>query len=158
MEENEKMKRFLALLIAAVMLLALVACDNGTTPSGGTQKPGDTQKTPETTQGNKPSNDPEEEEKYVPDPECPYIGYVGVGVESGTGYFDDLTVNNKGADGPKKLVQKLEFQDPDKIPEFHALGSTDAVKPEPIPDRRQGREQLLRPDARREKQHRGYLL
>ncbi len=135
MEENEKMKRFLALLIAAVMLLALVACDNGTTPSGGTQKPGDTQKTPETTQGsNKPSNDPEEEEKYVPDPECPYIGYVGVGVESGTGYFDDLTVNNKGADGPKKLVQKLEFQDPDKIPEFHALGSTDAVKPEPIPD------------------------
>ncbi len=138
MEENEKMKRFVAFLIAAVMLLAFVACDNGTTPpAGGTQDSGDTQKTPEGTQGGSSGNNPsggEEEEKYVPNPDCPYTGFVGIGVQSGTGYFDDLRVNNKGADGPKDLVPKTEFQDADKVPEFHALGSTDAVKPEPIKD------------------------
>ena len=125
-------KKLIALLlVAAMMLVAFAACDKdepapGPGPGGndtqnaggdGTQAPGgaDTQA---------PDTQAPVDVSYQPDLECPYNGYIGIGIEAGKAYFDDIRVTDQGA---KLQLIDTDFEDTAAFPEFHALGSTDAV-------------------------------
>lgn len=127
-------KRLIALLLVAMMLLAFVACDNGSkVPAGGTDAKTDdkgTQAPDGTTGGDKNDDNPAE---YVPDPDCPYSGAIGVGASAGTVYFDDLKLRNRGAGGGD-LIENVNFEETDKIPAFTGLGTTDAVQPTIVKD------------------------
>lgn len=124
------------LLVAAMMLMAFAACDKDDGPTGGgtnassgggTNAPGgDGTQAPggDETQG--PADTQATELSYQPDLECPYNGYVGIGIEAGKAYFDDMRVVDQGA---KMTLLDTDFEDTAAFPEFHALGSTDAVVP-----------------------------
>lgn len=128
------MKRFIALLLAAMMLLAFVACDNSNTPAGGTDaQTNDNAGTNAPAGTENKGDDKTPADEYTPDPDCPYSGSVGVGATGGTAYFDDLRVRNRGK-GPADLIASVNFEDETKLPTFHALGATDEVKGEVVAD------------------------
>ena len=131
-------KRLIAMLIAVIMVLSLVACSNGdklpdntndNQPSNSDKPNDDGNKT--TDAGN--SSNPDPEEVYTPDPDCPYRGYVAFGVASGTAYFDDIKVRDRGTGG-FDLVPQNGFEDSSDLPAFKAIGSTDAVTPTIVDD------------------------
>lgn len=107
------MKKILALLLASMMLLTLVACDDGpdipiddagSDSGAGSAADSDTE-------GGEDTEDPGDD-YYEPDPDAKYGGFVGVGVESGTAYFDDLQVMSKQADRRTLLTDELEGELP----------------------------------------------
>lgn len=125
-------KRLIAVFLAAMMLLSLVACtgDDNKLPSGGNNS-GDGTQAPSGNDGTKAPNggdkNPDSNE-YTPDPDCIYNGYIGLGVSSGTAYFDDLRVRNKGKGGGD-LIPTVKFNEGDTLPTFTAIDSADAVTP-----------------------------
>ena len=127
-------KKLIALLLAAMMLLSLVACsddsgpklpDAGNNGGDGTKAPSGDDGTKAPSGNNGDNNQPTE---YTPDPDCIFSGYVGFGVTSGTAYFDDFRVRNKGKGGGD-LIDIVKFNDGDTLPTFTAIDSTDAVNP-----------------------------
>ena len=130
-------KRLIAVLLAAMMLLAFVACsDDGTVPPAGGDgtnagNNGDTN-APSGNDTQAPDNGDKEPVVYQPDADCPYNGYIGIGAASGTAYFDDLKVTDQG--GAKFQLLDTGVDDSETLPEFHALGSTDAVTPNVVTD------------------------
>ncbi len=133
-------KRITALLLAVMMLLAFSACDNGSTPpppSGGdgTQGGGTAAGGNDT---NAPGGLPSDTElpvvtEYQPDPDCPYRGYVGFGTTAGTFYVDNIALLDQGV-GKFELIPQSDCEDASALPEFHALGATDAIVPEVVDD------------------------
>ncbi len=106
------MKKILALLLAALMLASLVACNDDSMPPVGTEGEGEGTGTGEGTETEAESETEEEDEDYVPDFEAKYGGYVGVGVASGSAYFDNLKVMSKQSDKKELYYDELEGELP----------------------------------------------
>lgn len=107
------MKKILALLLAVMMLAALVACDDGSLPPVDGESDSEGTGTGEGTETEAESETEEEEdEDYVPDFEAKYGGCVGVGVESGSAYFDNLKVMSKQTDKKELYYDELEGELP----------------------------------------------
>ncbi len=105
------MKKLFALLLAAMMLVTLVACDDGPElPIDGTGTGTDAETDGET-EGGGNTDDPGDD-YYTPDPDGKYGGMIGVGAESGTAYFDDIKVLSKQADRRELYSDKLEGEMP----------------------------------------------
>ncbi len=115
------MKKLLALTLAIMMLIPLVACGEDPKPpvGGGTDAPG-------TETGGDDTDPPAGDEGgddwvYVPDLEAKRAGAVGVGVETGSAYFDNLKVIDKAS----KRTLHLEELEGEMPALTHGIGSAD---------------------------------
>ena len=129
------MKKFLAMLLLVSMLLALVAC-GGDEPTPGPVVPGnddsaadDTADTAADTDAETEEPEEDEPEYYVPDVDAKYGGMIGIGVESGAAYFDNLKVLSKQSN--KMVLVETTLDKGDVMPEF-TNGATAAVVVDPL--------------------------
>lgn len=115
------MKKILALIIAMMMLVSLVACGDEPdipAPDTGTPAP-DTGSQDETDGGE--DNGGEDDWVYTPDMEAKHAGSVGIGVEEGAAYFDNLKVIDK-ASKRELYYDEIEGEAPALT---HGIGSAD---------------------------------
>lgn len=138
------MKKLIAMLLLVSMLVALVACGNDK-PGPGPVGPGTEGPAADGTagaEGDDPAEteEPEEEEPeyYVPDPEAKYGGMVGIGVESGSAYFDNLKVVSKQSN--KMVLMNTTLDKGDAAPEF-TNGATVEVVIDPLGEYKEDEEE-----------------
>ncbi len=105
------MKRFISLILALTMVMfAFAACDN----SGGnadTLNNGEDSTDAETQGSNSGSSDDTEDsgsDEYEPDSEALYGGMVGIGVVSGSAYFDYFKLISLSANSYQLVSEELE--------------------------------------------------
>ncbi len=115
------MKKTLALILAIMMLIPLAACsdkpelpitDGSGSPTPDTQTGGD-----DTTSQN--GDDTDDDWSYQPDLEAKRAGSVGIGVETGSVYFDNLKVIDK-LSKRELFYDELEGEAPEMT---HGIGS-----------------------------------
>lgn len=115
------MKKLLAIVIAAMMLFTLVACSDDPdipAPDTSADTSADTGNTPVDTSD---SGDGEDDWVYEPDIEAQHAGAVGIGVESGSAYFDNLKVIDKSS----KRELYLDEITSSEVSLTHGIGSAD---------------------------------
>lgn len=93
------MKKILAIILAAMMLVTLVACsDDPEIPGPDTNNGGTPGNTGDTSSDTSDKGDNQVDDwVYEPDLEAKHAGAVGIGVEEGSAYFDNLKVMDKAS-------------------------------------------------------------
>ncbi len=129
-------KRIIAFILAAIMMLSFVACTDGSKPGpnpgekGTSASTGDGEKNPGT---DKPDpQDKPDTQVYEPNPDCKFSGKVGVGAVGGVAYIDDLKVNDLG---PKNMALIPTTSFDGELPTFTGLddaAATPSVVDDPI--------------------------
>ncbi len=104
------MKKLLAILLAASMLLVLAACDGGSSlpPPDTDGETGGDNAGNDTTANQGGTNTPDVPDVYTPDIEALYGGAIGIGVESGSAYFDTIKVQSRQSNRMTLIDDKLE--------------------------------------------------
>lgn len=131
------MKKIIAFLLAAMMLVSLAACDNNDSklPVGDDDSDSVASDTKDAEDDTKSADDTEaddteaEEIVYEPDLDAKYSGMVGVAVESGTAYFDNLKVTSKQSN---KLQLSYNDMEDGAVPTFVYSNGDVAVSTDPL--------------------------
>lgn len=114
------MKKLFAMLLALAMLLAFVACDDGSSlpPAETVGEVGTDNDTETEAIGNDTEDvggNEDEDDEYYPNPDAKLGGMIGIGTETGTVYFDNLKVLSRQSD--KYLLLENDLED-GALPEF----------------------------------------
>lgn len=106
------MKKILAIILAAMMLITLVACsDDPDIPDPDTGNTGNSGNSGDSSSDTSNTGDEPDDWVYEPDLEAKHAGAVGIGVEEGSAYFDNLKVMDK-ASKKELFYDELEGEAP----------------------------------------------